>query len=322
MREVAFIRQNHEKWSDFELKVKSPQKGHADELARQFIEVTDDLAYAQTFYPKSKTTQYLNSMACLTHQQVYRNKKEKPSRILDYWRYELPTIFKKHHRTFLYATLTFLIAVGIGVISTAYDQSFIRLILGDFYVNMTLDNIKKGDPMAVYKGSDELIMSSYITINNIRVSFLAFAGGILFGFGTVYILFTNGIMLGAFFTFFYQHDLLLESFRVVWIHGAFEISVILVAGWAGMVLGNSILFPQTYSRGRSLAMGAKDSVKILLSSVPFFIIAGFLEGFVTRHTEMPLALSLFIILGSFSTIILFYVISPYIINPPVDHDRE
>ena len=322
MREVAFIRQNLEKWRVFEVLIKKKRHAKADELASQFIQITDDLAYAQTFYPKSRTVKYLNGMGCLTHQQVYKNKKEKPGRIVDYWTHDLPLLFRKHHRTLLYAALFFFVPVAIGVISTIYDDSFVRLILGDAYVNMTLENIRTGDPMAVYKQENETIMSSWITINNIRVAFLAYAGGILLGMFTVMLLFHNGVMLGSFFAMFYNEGILMESFRVVWIHGTFEISVIIVAGWAGLVLGNSILFPGTYTRIKSLTTAGKDSVKILLSTVPFFIVAGFLEGFVTRHTEMPIAMSLFIILGSLAIILFFYVILPYLVKPKIEDARE
>ena len=96
----------------------------------------------------------------------------------------------------------------IGVISAANDPNFVRLILGNGYVDMTLDNIANGEPMAVYNGSDEVPMFLGITLNNVMVSFNCFAMGLLTSFGTGYMLLRNGIMIGAFQTFFYQHDLL------------------------------------------------------------------------------------------------------------------
>ena len=111
--------------------------------------------------------------------------------------------------------------------------------------------------MAVYNGSPEASMFLGITINNIKVSFLCFAAGILTSFGTGLILLQNGIMLGSFQMFFYQHDLLWESALAVWLHGTLEIWAIIVAGAAGLALGNSWLFPGTYSRLESFRRGAK-----------------------------------------------------------------
>ncbi|PHN99655.1 hypothetical protein CSC82_32910 [Rhodobacteraceae bacterium 4F10] len=183
-------------------------------------------------------------------------------------------------------------------------------MLGDGYVNMTLENIENGDPMAVYKKANEVDMFIGITINNIRVAMYAFVLGMLFSVGTLYIMMQNGIMLGSFLYFFYDKGLFWESSRTIWIHGTIEISVIVIAGCAGLVLGNGLLFPKTYSRLESFKRSMKDGLKIMVSTIPFFIVAGFLEGFVTRHTEMPDWLAILIIVTSLALIIFYYVIYP------------
>lgn len=198
----------------------------------------------------------------------------------------------------------------IGSVSAFYDDSFIRLILGDGYVNMTIENIENGEPMAVYKSGSEMGSFLGITFNNIRVAFLAFALGALFSVGTIFVLFGNGVMLGAFITFFYNYGLLANT-TTIWLHGTIEISVIVIAGCAGLVMGNSFLFPKTYSRRISFMKGAKDGLKIVLSTVPFFIIAGFIEGFITRYGEsMPSMISFGIIALSLSLIVYYYIIYP------------
>jgi uncharacterized membrane protein SpoIIM required for sporulation len=211
-----------------------------------------------------------------------------------------------------------MVAVLIGVVSSAYDDTFVRLILGDGYVNMTLENIEKGDPMAVYKKMNGVDMFFGITFNNVRVSFLAFIGGTLLSFGTAYFLFTNGVMLGAFQYFFAGHGLLWESARVIWIHGTIEISAIVIAGAAGFVIGNSILFPGTYSRLLSFRMGAMRGLKIAVGLVPLFVAAGFLESFVTRLTEMPWAVSVFIIGSSAAAVVYYFVVYPIILERKSD----
>jgi len=204
----------------------------------------------------------------------------------------------------------FFLSMLIGVVSSAGDSGFVRLIMGDSYVNMTLENIDKGDPMAVYKQMNGVDMFLGITFNNIRVSFFAFMMGLLVSFGTAWILISNGIMLGAFQYFFHIHDLLFESILVIWIHGTLEISAIIIAGAAGLVLGNSIMFPGTYSRRQSFMIGSKEGLKIIVSLIPIFIVAGFLESFVTRYTGMPVFLSSAIIIGSLFFVIWYFIIYP------------
>jgi len=159
-----------------------------------------------------------------------------------------------------------------------------------------------------------------ITFNNIRVSFYAFTAGLLLSVGTILLLLYNGIMLGTFHHLFYTQGLLFKSLSIVWIHGTLEISSIVIAGAAGLILGNSILFPKTYSRRESFLISAKDGVKIIIGLIPLFIVAGFLESFVTRFTQMPVILNLLIIFSSLSFIIWYVIIYPLKLNRRVKNE--
>ena len=322
MREVSFLKKNAEKWKEVEAFLSSKENVNPDKLADLFIQLTDDLSYSRTFYPGSKTTQYLNSLTAKVHQSIYKSKKERKERFIRFWKFEAPLLFYKHRMEIMISFSIFFLAMLIGVVSSAGDSGFVRLIMGDSYVNMTLENIDKGDPMAVYKQMNGVDMFLGITFNNIRVSFFAFMMGLLVSFGTAWVLLSNGIMLGAFQYFFHIHDLLFESILVIWIHGTLEISAIVIAGAAGLVLGNSILFPGTYSRRQSFMIGSKEGLKIIVSLIPIFITAGFLESFVTRHTGMPVYLSLAIILGSLAFVVWYFIIYPLKIYNKIAGDNE
>jgi uncharacterized membrane protein SpoIIM required for sporulation len=306
MREALFVKQNSEKWQHYD----SMQQANPDEVANQFIEITNDLAYAKTFYPNSKTTAYLNGLAAKLHQSVYKNKKEKSNRFIHFWKTELPLIFFQHRKQVFYALFFFLVSCAIGALSAKYDDTFVRLIMGDGYVNMTNENIAKGDPFGVYKQDNQFMMFLQIGSNNIFVALYTFVLGILFSFGSIVSLFRNGIMLGSFQYFFFSKGLGFQSVLVIWIHGTLEISAIVLAGAAGLILGNSFLFPKTYTRMASIQKGAKDGLKIVIGLIPIFIVAAFFESFVTRHTEMPLGLSLLILLSSAAFMIWYVFIYP------------
>lgn len=305
MREGQFIKKNIDRWKNYEEPTEDP-----DEVAKRFTYLVDDLSYAKTFYPFSNTVKYINTMAAGIYLSIYRNKKEKKERFFSFWATELPLIIRKHHRTLLFTFLFFMAFVAIGVFSAKYDQSFVRAVLGDSYVDMTERNIANGDPFGVYKQEGELSMFLRIAINNIRVAFFCFAAGIFLSVGTLYLLFHNGLMLGTFEYMFFQHNLGLQSILVVFIHGTLEISAVVVAGCSGIILGNSLLFPKTYTRLQSLTAGAKDAVKIVVSLVPVFIVAAFFEGFVTRHTGMPVWLSSLILVASLAFIVWYYIVYP------------
>ena len=310
MREIVFLRKYSDKWKEFEEVLKKPKSTHPDKLAELYIDLTNDLAFAQSNYPNTQTTEYLNQLSLRVHDTLYKNKKEDRKRIITFWTKEIPEVYARNQKAVLYSFIVFAIAFCVGYLSASQDPTFLRLILGDAYVNMTVSNIENNDPLAVYKQERSVEMFLRITLNNVRVSFIAFVFGLITSIGTGFILFQNGIMLGAFLQFFSSYSLLEKSLLVVFIHGTLEISAIVLAGAAGIAFGNSFLFPGTYSRGRAFINGARTGLKMVVGLVPIFIIAGALESFVTRYTEMPIWLSLCIIFGSLTFILYYFIILP------------
>ncbi len=314
MKEITFLKQNASKWEGYEASLDKKEAEHPAKVAEMFIELTDDFSYSKSNYEASKTTQYLNSLTSRVHQLVYRNKKESNKRVFLFWKIEIPTLFGKYHNLLLISFVVGIIGTLLGAVSQLYDESFVRIIMGDDYVNQTIERIKNGNPIGIYGEMPQGFMFFYITINNIRVSFMMFAMGMIFSVGTGFYILYNCIMLGSFFAMFYQYNVLGKALKVVWIHGTLEISAIVIAGCAGFILGNSFMFPGSYSRLESFKRGAKDGIKIIVGLIPIFICAGFLESFITRYTEMPLWLSLIIILGSLTFLIWYFIWLPLKFN--------
>jgi len=313
MRESVFVRQNHEKWKGYE----SNQTLDPDSIAASFIELSNDLSFAKTFYPRSRIIPYLNELTGRFYQRIYRNKKERKSRFITFWKIELPETMYACRRQLLYAFLFFIVFCFIGALSAANDPTFINLVLGNDYVNTTNENIAKGDPFHVYKSEGSLVMFLGIALNNITVSFMTFVKGIFFTVGSVWSIFENGLMLGSFQYFFFSKGLGWSSVLVIWIHGTLEIAALVVSGCAGITLGNSLLFPGTYTRLESLRMAASKGLKMIIGLVPIFITAAFLESFVTRHDHMPRPASISILAFS-----LFFILWYFVFYPDQLHKRK
>src|SRR5690606_28066220 len=162
-------------------------------------------------------------------------------------------------------------------------------------------------PTGIYDGDSAWDMFLRITLNNVMVSFRVFIVGIFTSIVSGLMLFYNGVMLGAFFTMFYNERVLVEAVPVVMLHGTIELSAIVVAGAAGITMGYSIWFPGTYSRFESFKRGAFRGLKIVLGLVPFFIVAGFIESYVTRYALMHWSLKLLILLASASVMVYYFV---------------
>jgi hypothetical protein len=192
MRETRFIEKNKLKWNEFEVLLKSDSI-HPDDLQRMYVQITDDLSFARTFYPNRSVRVYLNYLAQRILSHLNKTKKSPAQSFINFWKNDLPLMVWEARWEFMLSLGIFLLAVAIGVVSTMIDADFPRQILGDDYVNMTLENIQKGDPMAVYKGGSSLGSSLGITANNIFVALKVFVSGILAGIGSIVIMLQTGI---------------------------------------------------------------------------------------------------------------------------------
>lgn len=309
MKETNFIKQNIEKWKTYETELTSKKKDPA-KVSKLFVQITDDLAYAQTFYQNRSVRVYLNGIAQQLFNDINKSKRFKWKAFVNFWKIDLPIAAYKSRFELMFSFLVFSIMMAIGVISSINDPGFAEKVLGSSYVEMTLTNIENDDPMAVYKEQNGFDMFLGITLNNILVALRTFVMGLFFGLGTFFILIRNGIMVGAFQFFFIERDLFKESFLTIWQHGTLEISSIVIAGAAGFVIGRGLIVPGTYSRLQSLRISARRGLTIMVGLIPVFIMAGFIEGFFTRLTDLPDAVRWSTILLSASFILFYFVLYP------------
>ena len=281
-----------------------------DEISEGYAEVMSDLSFAQTHFAGSRIEGYLNQLALALHHNVYRQHPGRWRHVLRFWTHEIPLAVYDSRKCLLASLAVFLLAWFIGVISALGDESFTELIMGEGYMDMTRENIEAGIPMGVYGTQPSSTMFCAITLNNVRVAFLCFVLGVFTSIFPGVSLMFNGIMIGAFQTFFYQQHLLGECLYATMLHGTLELSAIVIAGGAGIQLGNGWLFPGTYSRPRSFLMAARRAIRVLVSTVPVFVVAAFIESFLTRYTLIGNGFRLLIIGSSAAFLVFYYILLP------------
>jgi uncharacterized membrane protein SpoIIM required for sporulation len=313
LREGLFIRRNKEKWE----KIEHGDAQTADETASDFTRLINDLGYAKTFYPASRITAYLNSLASRIYLKIYQNRKESSNRIATFFKYDVPRTMYRHRRIMLMTLGVFLVFFSIGFFSSIHDPGFVRQVLGDAYVDKTEQNIASGNPFDVYAQTNSFVMWIGIMLNNIVVSFTYFFRGLALGIPSVTALGKESIRLGAFEYMFYSKGLGGTAVVIVLLHGMLELSAIIMTCGAGVVLGTGFLFPGTRSRLHAFREAAKDGVKIVVALVPVFMVAAFIEGYITRYYKMPLALSLLLLAVS-----TFFIVSYFIFYPWYLHKKE
>ncbi len=281
-----------------------------DEVAADFIQLVDDLAYAKTFYPSGQVTKFINSQAARIYLDVYKNRKEESNRLLTFWKYDLPLTIRKHHRVILFTFIFFCVFFAIGIFTSSQSEDVSRDMFGDNYVDQTKDNIKAGNPFGIYENGNSFLTWLGIMVNNIAVSLRMFASGIVFGIPCLYDLAKTGVMVGVFDELFASNGLGIDFWLVVFVHGTLEIAAIILAGAAGLIMGKSYLFPGTVKRVSSLKQGAKDGLKIIIGLLPVFALAAFFEGFITRLYNDISILTTIIFALSVVFVIWYFIVYP------------
>lgn len=307
MREGLFIKKNKDRWE----RIQHEGAADADGLARDFTQLVDDLGYAKTFYPGSRVTQYINSLASRMYLGIYQNRREGSNRLLHFFYHGVPSTVGKYLPVMAFSFIVFLLFFSVGFFSSIHDDNFVRQVLGDSYVDMTEENIRAGNPFDVYADPNPFTMWIRIMVNNIMVSFSYFFRGILFGIPSITSLAKESIRIGAFEHMFYAKGLGAQAVVTILLHGMLELTAIIITCGAGVVMGTSYLFPGTGSRIDSLKRGAKDGVKIVVGLVPVFAVAALIEGYITRHYKMPLYLSIPFLLVCTLFVIWYFIILPY-----------
>lgn len=315
MKEEQFIKSNSDTWRELEtlstIINKKTLKTLPSKDVKRFLQIfrqsSHHLAYARTHYPKSSVVSYLNSLLSKSHSHVYAVKKISPSGLIKYIAYDFPKLLKEY-RWFIISSFSFFaIGVLLSLILVLINVNNANLFLPENLIaSVKSGNIGGGE-------WNHPLMSSSIMVNNIAVSLKAFVLGITIGIGTVYVLFYNGVILGALTSLIYIYGDPMKYWSLILPHGIIELTAIFISGAAGLIIAKSILIPGEYSRKHSIIYGAKKSISLVIGVIFMLIIAGIIEGFFT-----PLNISVFSKLAFAAVtgvILIAYLSMPYLKLP-------
>jgi len=246
-------------------------------LARAYRQVVSDLALAQRDFPDDQLTLWLNGLASRAHLRLYRA--PAPS-----WRRFGRFFWTDFARRFRAARPYLLLSAVLlfGPAAFAYVGALLEPTLRDALVPASLRQVmSSGRTWTDIQPALRPGMATLIFTNNIQVSFLAFAGGVLCGLGTAYVLVSNGLLLGGVLgaAQFYGVAPLVWSF--ISPHGYLELTCIVIAGAAGLMLGDALLRPDLLLRREALARASRRAVELTVGAAPVLIVAGLIEGFIS-----------------------------------------
>ncbi len=249
-----------------------------ESLGRLYRQITSDLAIARRDFPNEQVRQYLEQLVGRAHPIVYQHESRQWRTFRRFFTHRFPRAFREAGPYTLAAFAIMLIPFALTLVLTLIDPTVGREILP---AGALVDKIEQGQSWMQISRGDRGLAASFIMSNNIRVAFFAFAGGILFGVGTVLALVSNGLILGATTGLAIQHGLGGALISFVSPHGGIEMTVIFMAGGTGLRIGLALLNPGLMTRREALSKAASTAITLVFGSVPLLMIAGTIEGFVS-----------------------------------------
>ncbi|MFZ6031319.1 MAG: stage II sporulation protein M [Chloroflexota bacterium] len=255
-------------------------------LGQYYRAVTSDLALARRDFPNHPVVTYLNQLVARAHAFIYRSEPLAMVRLKRFVLYGFPQVFRQTLPFTLTALFLFLVpALLVGGVIFVWPQSAYALLPQS--VHEMIPMLEQQTLWTNIPVAERPYASSFIMRNNIQVSFLAFASGVTGGLLTLWILVMNGLILGGLLGLASHYGVGFDLATFVIGHGVIELSVIFMAGGSGLMLGWALLRPGLLRRRDALAVAAQKSVRLLLGAVPWLVVAGVIEGFLSPHEGFP-----------------------------------
>jgi len=256
---------------------------HAElrETVLLYRQVAADLSTLRQDATARSYAEHVNLLLARAHHIIYSNRRTSLQNIVRFLRDEYPATVQRQFRYVLLSLAVLLAGALLGSVLTLARPQFMRTMLGPAMV-ATIERHEMWTHSVVAIAPEA---SSWIMTNNLSVCFAAFATGIVFGLGTLYMMFFNGLMLGVVGAACQQHGMAVDLWSFVAPHGALELPSIVLSGAAGFRLGQGVLFPGIYRRRDSIALAGAEATRIVAGIIPLLVIAGTLEGFFSPSSQ-------------------------------------
>ncbi len=274
-----------------------------------YHQASSDLNRIQTFSSESELIEYLESLVSKAYAEIYSIQREKwRVKLKNFYLFTFPDVFRRHIKLFNMALITMLMGAFLGGSAIMLDPEAKDILIqfshlkGSPYERV----LKEEEGRNKALDSQKISFSSYLITHNIQVSLFALVLGITFGFGTLVLLFYNGVILGAVIADYLQYGV--GTFAAGWLlpHGAFEIWAILIAGQAGFLIAKSLLKSKRYSRMTQLSMAGQDILTLFLGLSSLLIWAGIVEAFFSQYHKPIIPYNFKIIFGVIEVLFLVY----------------
>ena len=277
-----------------------------EEFGALYRETASDLALARREYPSSAVAGYLNGLLSQAHPYVYARRGGNQRSLLRFFTHEFPATFRRNGGLVLLGFLAFIIPAILAYV-LIYATPRASAVLVPEGMATRIEEVRQTGNWADISAAESSVAASTIMTNNIRVAILAFTGGIFLGIPSLLVLALNGLTLGGVAAAAQRGGAGLALWSFVSPHGWIELTVIFIAGGAGLGLGKAVLLPGLLSRRDALVAAAQDAVRLLMGGAALLVVAGTIEGFISPSALPPgvkFAFGVLTAIGLFSYLLL------------------
>ena len=290
---VHWLHKRRQAWQRLETLI-SRQKGRRDEDEAEILELIQgyrslarDVSLARQALPDSRMTRYLEALFTRAYEVIYQSPYSLWQQITILFRDEIPAVMVSLYRPILASTTIFIITAIMGwwLVYTYPELSSL------FASEEMIEHVQQGELWTdgLLNILPSSILSMRIMANNIMVTIFAFGMGVFYGLGTLYIMGLNGFMLGGVFALTYHYGLAGRLFEFIVAHGLVELSVIVLAGAAGMTLGEALIRPGYRTRVDAFQHAVANAGKLIAVGAPLLVGAGLIEGYISPDPEYALS---------------------------------
>lgn len=295
MDQDIFVRKNKDSWDrldDLLLNIRKKgirrmSKTDLDTLSRLYRKACGDLAFArETGYDRT-LCEHINGCVCRAHSEIYQEEPFSIAEITGFYDRYFPSYVRENIKYIFISFLIFLAGFSVVFFVVYYRPELASDIVPEYIVKAYENGIGERHVNGELSSPMKATLSHKIMTNNIMVGIKAFAFGIFFGIGTVYLLFTNGALLGALAALSSRNNDSLVFWSLILPHGVIELPAIFICAGAGFLLAAALIYPGRFERIEALKINSRKASQLMLGAILLFVVAAVIEGFLTPVNFSP-----------------------------------
>jgi len=301
MKQSYFVEQHETLWQGLEAwlnyqetpkrqRKKQNMQAPAIDFPADYRRLCHHLALAQARMYSPLLIERLNDLVTRGHNQLYSSRLYFWHHVIDFYLSTLPRLVRQERHVFgLAAVLFFGSLIGMLVAVQVEPQLVYSVLDGRQVADMETmyDPALKSRYGREREADSDVLMFGFYIRNNTGIGFQVFAGGLLYGLGTLFTLLFNGIYIGT-IAGHLNHIGYHETFwSFVAGHSAFELTAIVLSGAAGFKLAQALIMPGRKTRRLALRDNAKTAILMVYGAASLFIMAAFIEAFWSSQALIP-----------------------------------